>query len=193
MNELIEILRKTVVILGVLAPILKLIINRTNSLKNLNDQLSRVERFFHSGGTDLPPLLMEHAMGAAMGHLKLSAQEIPLILKQREPTQFIERYLQVKSYLRPDVASAKFVLKSAASSSLWGGIVRWLLFFLYGVFAGTSMWILLYRLPSLISSFDWLNTIFSFLISLIFGASAWFFLIEGRRITWALQLHASQI
>lgn len=192
MNEFMELLKQIALIFGVVAPAAKLLLGWAGSPKNLEERYSRIERFFSQGGEELTPLLREAAMGAALGHLKLSAVEIAISIKEREPTRFIERYLQVRPYLSPNVEGTMFVLKSAAASPFWRNVVRSVSFFFYATFAASAGWLALFGVPELLVSSKWLPAVGGSVLSILFGWAAWLSIVEGRRITWAIQLHAAQ-
>lgn len=69
---------------------------RTSKQNMLEKRADRLQKFFQDGGLEQHPILLEARFGAALGHLNLSATEIPLLLKQTNPTQFLQRYLHVK-------------------------------------------------------------------------------------------------
>jgi len=193
MEQLIELLKQAALVIGVVAPGVKLLFGWAMAPKNLEDRYSRVERFFHCGGPELSPLLMESAFGSALGHLRLTAIEIPLVLKQREPTRFMERYLQVQQYIGPNADGTAFVLRSAAASHIWCNVVRLLSLGLYVAFAAAAGWLGLFGAPSLLAAAKWLPAIGATLLSVLFAVAAWLSIVEGRRITWAIGLHASQV
>ena len=152
MDQLIDLLKQAALLLGVVAPGLKFLLGSRGSAKSLEDRYSRIERFFQ-GAHELPGLRMEAAFGAVLGHLKLSAIEIPLLLRQREPTQFIERYLQVRHYLGAKVDGESFVLRSAAARPVWRNTVRAVSFAFYILFAAVAGWLVIFGVPAGSSSF----------------------------------------
>ena len=192
MEQLVEVLKQVALVMAVAASAVKLLLGWALPPKNLEERYSRVERFFQCGGLELPPLLMEAALGAALGHLKLSAAEIPLILKQSEPTRFLERYLQIQQYLGPNAGRTAFVLRSTAASPFWRNLVRLVSVVVYVVFAAVAGWLGLFGIPILLAKASWFPAAGAGALCLLFALAAWFSIIEGRRVTWAIQLQASQ-
>lgn len=179
--------------LGASDMISKFLLGTRSSPKSLEDRYSRIERFFELGAHELPGLRMEAAFGAVLGHLKLSAIEIPLLLRQREPTRFIERYLQVRHYLGPKVDGASFELRSAAVRPAWRNIVRAVSFACYVLFAGVAGWLVIFGVPALLDQSQWLRAAGALALATLFACAAWLSIIEGRRISWAIQLHRTQV
>jgi hypothetical protein len=192
MEYFIQILKQIVLVIGVAAPAIKIIFSWASFPKNLEERYSRIARFFQCDGLNLPPLLMEAALGAALGHLKLSATEIPLVLKQREPTRFLDRYLQVQQYLAPNVSGTAFILRSIAASLFWRNFVRICLTIFFVPFALGSSWLAFFSIPMLMTKESWFQAVGAGALCIVFAVAAWVFFVESRRITWAVQLQASQ-
>lgn len=193
MEQYIDILKQLGGILAVAIPAVKLWLSgRAPRPKELEERADRLQKFFHDGGLEQQPILLEARFGAALGHLSLSAKEIPLLLRQASPTQFLQRYLHVKQYIEPAADGSVFVLKSLAASRFSSIIIRFTMFLLYGLYASAAAWILLQELPALITAAAWLKALGAITFSCFAAFGAWHFLIEGRRISWAIQLQRTQ-
>jgi hypothetical protein len=90
MPEIVEMLKFVSGSIAVLAPVIKLFFGkRPDRGRELEERSARIKAFYEEGGLDLQPLRMESAFAAAMGHSRLDAREIPLLLRQKKPTSFI--------------------------------------------------------------------------------------------------------
>lgn len=193
MEQYIDILTKLGGILAVVVPALNLWFSgRTSKPKEFEERADRLQKFFHDGGLEQHPILIEARFGAVLGHLNLSAKEIPLLLRQTAPTQFLQRYLHVKQYIEPAADGSAFVLKSVAASRFLSIFTRGAMALLYFLYAGSAVWMLLQELPSLITAAAWLKALGAVAFICFAAVGAWYFLIEARRINWAIQLQRKQ-
>lgn len=193
MDQYIELLKLFAGILSVVIPAITLWFSqRTPRQRELEDRARRLQTFFHDGGVDLPPILMEATFGGALGHLKLNANEIPIVLRQKAPTQFLQKYLDVREYLEPSEDGSRLVLKSIAASSSGNLVFRWVALFFYSIFAMSAMWLLFEHIPVLVSKSSWMQAFGTLMLILLFAGMAWHFLIMARRVSWALQLYRTQ-
>jgi hypothetical protein len=193
MEQYIDILKQLGGILAVAVSALKLWLSgRTPRPKELEERADRLQKFFHDGGLEQHPILVEARFGAALGHLNLSAKEIPLLLRQTTPTQFLQQYLHVKQYIEPAADGSAFVLKSVAASRFLSIFTRVALALLYVLYAGAAVWMALQELPSLITAAAWLKALEAVAFTCFTAVGAWYFLIEARRISWAIQLQREQ-
>lgn len=193
MEQYIDILKQLGGILAVAVPAVKLWLSvKTPGPKELEERADRLQKFFHDGGLEQHSILVEARFGAALGHLNLSAKEIPLLLRQASPTQFLQRYLHVKQYIEPAADGSVFILKSLAASRFLSIFTRAAMFLLYLLYAGAAAWVLLQELPTFITASAWLKVLGAVAFSCFAALGAWYFLIEARRISWAIQLQRTQ-
>lgn len=193
-DQFIELLKNSGTVVAVLAPIFKLLAGSGKYDTNqLDERYKRFKAFFENGGVAQHPILMESAFGAAIGHTKLDAKEIPLVLLQKKPTAFINTYLRVRSYLAPNELGTEFELKSIAANPLvrkafvWGGVS------LYVLFLGAASWMLLYLAPQLANKHNWSELFWSLVLAGMFAAFAIYCLVEASRPHWARELYTKQI
>ncbi|MDE2397254.1 MAG: hypothetical protein KGM91_17615 [Burkholderiales bacterium] len=192
METLIEVLKQLAVAVGVVAPVFKFLPKWLGKTVNFGERHDRLQRFFTEGGADLPPLQMEAAIASALGHDKLSAKDIRFLIRLREPSRFLRRYLEVRQYLRPNDDGTRIELASTAASIFLRNVVRTLSAVFYVAFAGSAGWLLLFGAPSLIAQSSWLRAAGALGLTVPFAFAAWLSLVEARRITWALELHKHQ-
>lgn len=193
MEQYIDILKQLGGILAVAIPAIKLWFSgRVPRTRELEERADRLQKFFHDGGLEQHPMLLEARFGAALGHLNLNATEIPLLLRQSAPTQFLQRYLRVKQYIEPAADGSVFVLKSIAASWFTRNLIRGVMLILYVLYATAAVWMLLQELPALITATAWLKALGAVAFSCFAALGAWYFLTEGLRISWAIQLQKTQ-
>lgn len=190
---IIEVLKLLITLLGPLLLIAKFF-RGTNGKKGrgIEAQYQKIKAFFQENDSLTNPLLLEWAFGSAVGHTKFTASEIPLILKQHNPTSFMKSYMKVRDYLSPNSDSTKLELQSiAAKPKLRKAIVASGLA-LYIVFAGLAFWVLLYAVPILMKAGLWAQVWAAFVVISISGLLAIFFLVEASKLHWAAKLYANQ-
>lgn len=193
MENYIDILKHLSGIVAIVASALKIWLSaKIPKSKELEERADRLQKFFHAGGLEQHPILVEARFAAALGHLNLTATDITLILRQTAPTQFLQRYLHVKQYIKPAADGSVFVLKSVAASRFLSIFTRGAMFIMYTLYASAAVWMLLQELPSLISAAAWLDVLGTLTFICFAAVGAWYFLIEARRISWAIQLHQKQ-
>lgn len=193
MEQYIDLLKQVGGILAVAIPATKLWFSRrAPRTKELEGRADRLQKFFDNGGLEQHPIMLEARFGAALGHLNLSAKEIKLLLQQASPTQFLLRYLHVKQYIEPAANGSIFILKSLAASRFLSRVMQIAMFLVYVLYAGAAVWILLQELPVLITTAAWLKALGAVVFSFFSALGAWYCLIEGRRISWAIQLQKTQ-
>lgn len=193
MEQLIELLKYLSAALAVLAPLFKIFPGRSSEgKKKLEERHSRIKAFFDEGGTERHAFLVESAFGAAMGHTKLSAVEIPIILRQKKPTQFMGIYLRVRVYLAPDKTGTTLELQSIAKHAHLRKTLVFLGFIVYVVLVCTAVWLLFYLAPRQISAQSWGNLLGTVSVAVLFSSAAAYCLMEASRLHWAAGLHSTQ-
>jgi hypothetical protein len=193
MDQLVEVLKYVSALLAVLAPLLKLFPGFTAKRpQELEEQYKRVKTFFDEGGAERHPLLVEMSFAAAVGHRKLNAVEIPLLLRQKKPSQFIDAYASVRDYLAPTKNGERFELRSIAAKDWLRKLLVAVGVALYAVFAVAVLWLLFYQAPKLALSQSWAALLAVISCALLFIAAAAYCLVAGSRLHWAKQLEASQ-
>jgi hypothetical protein len=179
--------------LAIIVPLFKAFRARSGEpRKELEERYLRIKAFFDEGGINRPAFLMEASFGAAIGHLQLSALEIPLILRQREPTQFLPQYLRVRGYVAPANDGARFELRSLAAHS---GIRRAFIVLgisLYFFLAFTAIWLVFHLTPKAAAADSWGSVLGSLCLGAILGTSGVFFLRDASRLYWAAKLASTQ-
>ena len=187
MQSLDEILKIFGAVVALLIPFLK---PSTGPLigrhKKLEERHRRLRQFFDEGGTRRPALLVESSFGAALGHLKLTATEISILLRQSRPTVFIATYLRVRGHLIIDATGTKFVLRGVAACT-WGrrtlvalGLVVYAFFFL------AAGWVAFYLAPPYFKQGDWGNVAACLLLVAFLVYIAGYALVLSSRLYWAV-------
>jgi hypothetical protein len=194
MDQFIDLLKHAGTALAVLTPVFKLFPGAgRDNVHHLEERHKCFKTFFDQGGAEQHPLLVESAFGAALGHTKLDAREIPLILRQPKPTAFINSYLRVRSYLAPNKDGSRFELQSLAARPFLRKIFITVGIVAYGLFFLTAIWMLLYLSPKLAMQQAWSQLTGSLVLSVFFAATAGYCLIEASRPYWAAKLFERQV
>ncbi len=193
MAQIVDALKYVSAVVAVIAPAFKVLRSRgRDPARELEERDRRIEAFFEAGGSELSPLRMESAFGAAVGHTRLNAQEIPLILKQRKPTSFMASYLGVRDYLAPTLDGRRFELRSIAARPRLRQTLSVAGFFLYGLFGFASVWLLFYLAPKLAASHSWMQFSLTIVLAPIFAFTGGYILLVASRPHWAKRLFDSQ-
>jgi hypothetical protein len=193
MDQLVELLKYLSAVLAVLAPAFKLLLGtRAEKTQQLEDRHRRMKTFFEEGGTERHALLIESSFAAAVGHAKLTAAEVPMILRQRTPTQFMATYVQVRDYIGPNEDGSTFVLKSLAAVPSLRRILVALGVLSYVALLGSAVWLLFYLAPKLALAQSWANSIAMLVAALVFAAVGAWCLVGASHLVWASKLQASQ-
>lgn len=194
MDQLVEVLKYISAILVVLAPLLKLFPGRTGQRqpREFEERYQRIQAFFEAGGVERHPFLVEAAFAAAVGHSKLNAIEIPLVLRQPRPTQFMNTYVRVRDYLAPTQDGLRFELRSIASLTRLRKILVGVGVLMYLVFMLAAVWLAFHAAPKLILSQSWSSLVGAFSFAALFAAAAAWCLVGASRLHWAARLEARQ-
>ncbi len=193
MDQLIEALKYLSAGLAVLAPLFKLFPGRDiRRPKELEERYARIKSFFDDGGAERHALLVEAAFAAAVGHTKLNAVEIPLVLRQKQPTHFMDMYVRARGYLAPSEDGSQFELKSvAALAGLRGALVA-LGLGAYVLLVFAAVWLTFYFAPKMALAQSWGNFAGSLSIALLFSCAGAYCLIGASHLHWAAKLHSWQ-
>lgn len=160
MEHLESIVKALSVMLATLAPLIKpLFGQRADRRRHLDDNYSRLKTFFDDGATGRHAMLVEASFAAAIGHDKLSVQEIELLLRQKSPTRFIRRYMRCRDYLQPDEAGDSFELRGVAARPRLRRALITLGTVFYVVSAGPAFWTMAYVVAPTASQHGWLVTL----------------------------------
>ena len=193
MDQIVDALKYVSAVLAVVAPAFKVFRSRgRDSARELEERDGRIKAFFEAGGSELNPLRMESAFGAALGHTRLSAQEIPLILRQRKPTSFMASYLSVRDYLAPSPDGQRFELRSIAAHPRLRQALSVAGFILYVLFALASVWSLFYLAPKLAVSHAWTQFGLTIVLAAMFAFMGGYILFATSHLHWAKKLFESQ-
>ncbi len=160
----------------------------------LRDRYAGIKAFFEDDALreGIHPLQTEAAFAAAVGY-QVTRKEIPLLLRQDNPGQFIDAYARVKDYVGPNKEGDKFELRSLAKHAL----VRTTLVvagagcYLVLVF-GTVVW-LIDALLGFVSPSSWTTFGVRLLIAPLPLAVGFYFLIGASRLNWAAILVRKQL
>lgn len=193
MDQLIEVLKYLSAALAILAPLFRLFPGRSiQRPKELEDRYQRIKNFFDEGGYERHPLLVEASFAAAVGHTKLNAVEIPLVLRQQRPTQFINSYVRVRDHLAPTEDGSKFELRAIAAKPRLRKSLVVLGLISYVTFMLAAVWLTFYAAPKLALVQSWSNLIAALFLALLFVAAGAYCLVGASRLHWAKKLEASQ-
>lgn len=191
-DQLISILKYIAAALAALVAAIKLFAGLERHPRHLENRHRRIKEFFDEGGVDRHPLLIESGFGAAMGHDKFDAQEIPLFLRQKKPTAFMSSYLRVRNYLSPNSDGLLcFELHGLAAKPALRRIAIGLGFILYVLFVFISMW-LLYLSTQVAVVEAWSRFITIILLSIFFAGFGAYCLIQASHLHWAVKLFDEQ-
>lgn len=140
------------------------------------------------GVEKLHPLLLEAGMASALGHSRLNAKAIRLLLCQDSPLQSMERYLRGSGYvmLAPDGShfeSTVVIRKTWIRRTLATGV-----FLVYVVFAISALWLLMYGMPQLMQGGKWGAALVMLMYTVLLGFFAVVVLREGSNMQQALAL-----
>lgn len=193
MDQIVDLLKYVTAVLAVIAPAFRVFQNRgRDSARELEERDERIKAFYEAGGSELSPLRMESAFGAAMGHIRLNAQEIPLILRQRRPTSFMASYLRVRDYIAPGHDGCRFELRSIAARPRLRQTLCGAGFVLYALFGFASVWLLFYLAPKLALSRAWIQFGLTLVLSVIFAITGGYILYAASHLHWAKKLFDDQ-
>ena len=139
------------------------------------------------GVEKLHPLLLEAGIAAALGHSRLSAKAIRLLLCQESPLQAMDRYLRGTGYvtLARDGSHFEPTLMTRTSSIRKTSAVG--AFLLYMVFAMAALWLLMYLMPELLQSGKWAAALLTLMYA---GLSALFAVLVLREGVCMQQAYA---
>lgn len=191
MDQLISGLKYIAAFLAAIVATIKLFTGLRLHSRHLENRHRRIKAFFDEGGADRHPLLVESAFGAAMGHDKFDAQEVPLLLRQEKPTAFMATYLRVRNYLSPDSEGVRFELRGLAAKPVWRRTAIGLGLLLYGLFVWASVW-LLYASTQMVIDEAWSKFFSIISLSAFFAAFAAYCLIQASHVHWAVKLFDTQ-
>lgn len=148
MDYLEQIVKPLTLLIGTLAPVLKSFFGHmANRTRHLDVRYSRIKTFFDDGATARHPLLVEASFASAVGHSKLNAHEIELVLRQPRPTGFMTSYLRARDYVGPTEAGDQFELRGIAKHDAWRKTLVVLGIAIYILLAGPAIWTILYVIP----------------------------------------------
>lgn len=189
----VEALRSLSGLLAVLVPLLKSFLGRSPERSNeLDDRFQRVKKFFDEGGVERHPLLVEASFASAVGHAKLDAREIRLVLRQPRPTRFIAAYVRVRDYLAPTKDGKKFELQALASHErlrkalVVAGVV------LYVLFGFTAVGLTMYVAPRQALAQSWGHLTLALASAPLFVVTGALCLIGASKLHWAKELESKQ-
>lgn len=139
------------------------------------------------GVEKLHPLLLEAGVAAALGHSRLSAKAIRLLLCQDSPLQAMDRYLRGSGYvtLARDGShfESTFMIRTASiRKTLAAGV-----FLFYMIFAMAALWLLMYLMPQLLQSGKWAASLLTLMYA---GLSALFAVLVLREGVCMQQAYA---
>lgn len=149
--------------------------------------------FFKEGGLASHPFLIEGSFAAALGHTKLNHTEICLLLKQKNPTQFMETYIKVRAYLKPSLCGRRFELKSVASAPKLRNVLIATLFILYCISMSIAVFILAFDMPKYILNQLWNRAASEGIIAVFLFCIGTQFLVWSAHLSWAHQLNQKQV
>lgn len=193
MTDWIEVLKYLSSIVAVLAPLPKVFLPRGSERKRkLQDRDRLITKFYDEGGVELPPFRREAALGAALGHTRLTASEIPLILSQKNPTSFIASYLKARGNLSPSSDGSKFELRSVAAKPCLRRVLQTLGVLLYFLLAISALWLLFSVAPKVALTGDWSRLAKTLMLAFLVAFAAIVLLIESAGLYWAAKLYAEQ-
>jgi hypothetical protein len=156
--------------------------------KSLASRHEKLKDFFHDGGDSQHPALRESSFAVAVGHEKIGARAIPVLLNQDEPLRFIRLYAPARSYLAINSSGTRLELVWLAKRT-W---VRRSLLLLGGgfylIFVIFAVWVLLYRLPALAVAGAWMSLALNSLGALLFAAAGAWCLVTVSPLHWAKML-----
>jgi hypothetical protein len=191
---LVEVLKYVSGVLAILAPLAKQFFGASmlRRPKELEERFERIKRFFDEGGIERHPLIVEASFAAAIGHTRLNADEIRILLRQRKPTQFIGSYVRVRDYLSPSADGMRLELQSVAAVPA----LRWLFIFagvlLYAAFVGAGLWLTFWIAPQEVKARAWSGVALTLSLAVMFGGVAFFCLGGAGHLYIAKRLEARQ-
>lgn len=197
METIVEILKYLAPVLGGLAAITGAIAKyfhdgRIRPRRDLKARYLGIKAFFEDGGINVHPFLMECAFAAAIGHARLSAEDIPLVLRQKNPSSFISAYLSIRHYLAPNSNESRFELRGLAARPRLRNLAKYLGLGSYIVLVAASMW-LLYRSVEVAAAGAWSQFGGYLVLTFFFAALAAYCLIQASHLHWAVKLFDAQI
>lgn len=151
-----QIIKALGLVIGALVPAVNLLTGRyAQRPKHLQERYQAIKGFFDDGGVDRHPMLVEACFAAALGHAKLNAHEIALLVRQTKPMQFMAVYLRARDYMRPSDDGQRFMLNGwfAHKALRRGWILTGVL--VYAILVAGALALLLYELPTLVSARAW--------------------------------------
>lgn len=157
------------------------------------DQHEQLTTFFKAGGIHQHPILVEHSFGAVMGHTKLGASEIALLLRQTDPTNFIRSYMRVRTHLRPASSLDCFELSGTARHQALRISLTILGIIIYVIAALPAAYALLTKLPDEILHRSWPAALSTVVACGILGVFAIIVIYETGRLNGAKKLFDSQV
>jgi hypothetical protein len=194
MEHLESILKALSVTFATLAPFIKpLFGQRADRHRHLEDNYKRLKAFFDDGATARHAMLVEASFAAAVGHAKLSSQEIELLLRQRSPTRFMHRYMRCRDYLQPDEAGERFELRGAAARPKLRRVLIALGTVAYVLTAAPAFWTLAYVVAPMALQHGWLLTLGATAVCGMAAALGVTALIASGKLHHAAQLFEQQV
>ena len=161
--------------------------------RKFDERRERVKAFLAAYDERAHPILIEASFAAAMGHTKISAFELPILLRQRKPTQFIDLYAKVQDYLQPNECGTELELRSLAARAWLRNLLTWGGLAVYFAMAISTAVFGLYVLPDAVQASDWAKALSAMFNTFLFAGSALVVLIASGRLHWAAKLHDGQI
>lgn len=163
----------------------------TKSVSKSDEIKFRYERlrvFLSDGGANQQSLLVEQGFGAAMGHTKLTAPEIKVILNKDSPSNFIESYLKARNYIKLNNAGDGFELTSIASKPIRRALSVWAGVLFYALFLIAAVWLLFSVIPLFVKVENYFGILESLVMTVYFVVLAIFSLKWAGRINSAVKL-----
>lgn len=195
MDDLIELLKALAPIAGVALAAGKMLFPEGDGRESrkFEERRDRIKEFLSAYDERAHPFVIEASFAAAIGHSKISAIELPILLRQRKPTEFIAVYANVQDYLASNAEGTQLQLRSLASNKWVRRPLVIMGVLLYLFMAGAACFFGLYVLPDAFATRSWSKGFSSMFYPTVFAATAWYILAGSSRLQWAAKLHRDQV
>jgi hypothetical protein len=160
--------------------------------KLIERRLANLQNFFGAGGELQHPALREASFAVAVGHDRIGAKAIPLLLRQHEPSRFIRLYVRARAYLVPSEDGTKFNLDGLAKHASIRRTLFGLGFAAYLSLVFMAMYLVLFRMPSALSAGAWKPAAADGLLAVVFAGAGLWSLTNASHLHWAKQLFDRQ-